>query len=129
VGFISVNGQQHLLIEFSKNGHVQDFEEKLHCKDGRVLDCIVTASIRKTNKGQLLYHGIIRDITEKKKAEEELKKHREHLEELVQERTKELDEKNKELKRYNRLFEGRELRIKELRDKVKELEGKKLSRK
>ncbi len=62
-----------------------------------------------------------RDITERKQTEQELAKHREHLEELVQERTKELEEKNIELKRYNRLFEGRELRIKELRDKVKEL--------
>jgi DNA-binding response OmpR family regulator len=63
------------------------------------------------------------ELEEKRKqAEEELAKHREHLEELVKERTKELDEKNKELKRYNRLFEGREFRIKELRDKVKELE-------
>lgn len=61
----------------------------------------------------------------RKQAEEELIKHREQLEELVKERTVELEEKNKELKRYNRLFEGRELRIKELRDKVKELEGKK----
>ena len=66
--------------------------------------------------------GIYWDITERKKAEEELAKHREHLEELVKERTAELEEKNKELKRYNRLFEGRELRIKELRDKIKELE-------
>ena len=63
-----------------------------------------------------------RDITDRKQTEQELAKHREHLEELVQERTKELDEKNIELKRYNRLFEGREFRIKELRDRVKELE-------
>jgi len=68
--------------------------------------------------------GIITDITEHKYVEEELIKHRKHLEELVKERTKQLEEKNKELKRYNNLFEGRELRIKELRDKVKELERK-----
>ena len=40
----------------------------------------------------------------------------------VKERTAELEEKNKELKRYIKLFEGREFRIKELRDKIKELE-------
>ena len=67
----------------------------------------------------------VRDITERKKAELELAKHREHLEELVQERTKELDEKNKELKHFNSVFVDREFRIKELKDRVKELEGKK----
>jgi PAS domain S-box-containing protein len=65
-----------------------------------------------------------RDITDNKLAEEELKKHREHLEDLVKIRTEELEEKNKELERFNNLFIGREFRIKELRDKVKMLEEK-----
>ncbi len=65
-----------------------------------------------------------RNITERKAAEVELKKHREHLEEIVKERTAELEEKNAELERFNQLFVGREFRIKELRDRVKELEGK-----
>lgn len=36
------------------------------------------------------YHGYVLDITERKKAEEELSRHREHLEELVAKRTAEL---------------------------------------
>ncbi len=69
--------------------------------------------------------GTTRDITERKKAEEELEKYREHLEELIKERTKELEEKNKKLEKFNKLFVGREFRIKELRDKIKELEKNK----
>jgi len=45
-------------------------------------------------------------------------------EELASKRTQELEEKNKELERFNQLFIGREFRIKELREEVKELEKK-----
>lgn len=64
----------------------------------------------------------VMDTTESKQAEEELEKHREHLEELVKERTAEVEEKNAELERMNKLFVGREFRIKELRDRIEELE-------
>ncbi len=56
------------------------------------------------------------DITERTKAEEELTKHREHLEELVNERTKELDNTLK-------VFAGREQRIKDLEERIKALGG------
>lgn len=48
------------------------------------------------NKGFIVH---IREITECKQAEEELTKHREHLEKLVKERTKELEEKTKTLEK------------------------------
>lgn len=68
--------------------------------------------------------GFTKDITKEKQAQEELEKYRDHLEELVKERTKELEEKNEKLSKFNKLFIEREFRIKELRDKVKELENK-----
>ncbi len=67
------------------------------------------------------YSDVVATKLEEKVAE--LEKHREHLEELVKERTAELEEKVAELERMNDLFVGREFRIKELRDKVKELEA------
>ncbi len=44
-------------------------------------------------------YGSCRDISERKQAEEELYKHREHLEELVKERTSDLYEREKELQK------------------------------
>ncbi|MCF8370957.1 MAG: PAS domain S-box protein [Bacteroidales bacterium] len=64
------------------------------------------------------------DITERKQVEVELENHRNNLETLVKERTAEIEAQNKELEHFNQLFVGREFRIKELRDKVKELEKK-----
>ena len=68
--------------------------------------------------------GTIINVTEHKAAELELQKYREHLEEMVSERTKELQDKTQKLEEFNKLFVGREYRIKELRDQVKDLKQK-----
>ncbi len=75
--------------------------------------------------GDLIYiDGITSDITERKQMETELKMHRDHLEKLVEERTVAFDTKVEELEQMNDVFVGREFRIKELRDRVEELELK-----
>jgi PAS domain S-box-containing protein len=49
--------------------------------------------------GNIIYHeGILRDVTERKRLEEELKQHSLHLEELVDERTRKLRESEEELR-------------------------------
>jgi PAS domain S-box-containing protein len=65
--------------------------------------------------------GFVNDVTDMRKNEEELQQYRNQLEILVRERTAELEEKNQELERFNKLFIGREFRIKELRTKIHEL--------
>ena len=69
------------------------------------------------------------DITKRKEAEKKLIQYKDHLEELVRERTAKLEEKNEELvdrntelELYHDLFVNREFRIKELRDKVEVLQ-------
>ncbi|EKD37297.1 MAG: hypothetical protein ACD_75C01183G0002 [uncultured bacterium] len=64
------------------------------------------------------------DITELKRLEEEKSRLNEELEQRVKQRTAELEQKNAELDRMNRLFVGRELRMKELKEKIALLEGK-----
>ncbi|PWB54858.1 MAG: hypothetical protein C3F06_03540 [Candidatus Methanoperedenaceae archaeon] len=68
--------------------------------------------------------GYTIDITERKLAEEELRKHRVHLEELINERTAELNKKNEELEHFNRVFVGREMRMIELKKIIAEYEKK-----
>ena len=79
----------------------------------------------------IMFVGVNRNISDQVKNEEkinnaleELKKYREHLEEMVNERMKEIEDKSKQLERMNKLFVGREFRIKELREKVKKLKRK-----
>ncbi len=57
----------------------------------------------------------------RKRAEEELIKHREHLEELVEERTGELRERSKDLRKMVNVMSGREVRMVEITEQVKVL--------
>ncbi len=61
-----------------------------------------------------LYGEVERELAERMRAEEELRKHREHLEELVRERTA-------ELRRIVNLMAGREVRMAELKDVIRQL--------
>jgi len=69
-----------------------------------------------------LMKGTAQDITRRKQAQAELEKYQIHLESLVKEQTGKLEDKVAELERMNDLFVGREFRIKELRNRIKELE-------
>lgn len=61
------------------------------------------------------------DITERKKNELELEQYRNNLETLIKERTQELEKKNKKLDKMNKVFVGRELRMKELKKEIDKL--------
>ncbi len=64
------------------------YEVMYRCKNGREFTGeTLGIPVKSSNREVLGYLGIIRDVTERKLTETELLKYREHLEELVQERT------------------------------------------
>ncbi len=110
--------------ESVKNKTPYDIVHRLLLKDGSIKFVRERCETFYADSGEALRSiGTIQDITEIKQAELELGKYRDSLEALVKEQTQELEEKVKELERMNALFVGRELRIKELRDKIAELEN------
>jgi len=101
---------------------VQD-EEWVTYPDGRrvLMDTLKVPFIGPNGKVLGLV-GICRDITERKRAEEELRRLNEELERRVQKRTSELAAKNAELERTIQLFMGREVRMAELKNEILKLE-------
>jgi PAS domain S-box-containing protein len=60
--------------EVQDKGFAQDFEVRLRKKDGTELDCQFTVTALRGDDGSILeYQGIARDVTERKRAEEELR--------------------------------------------------------
>jgi len=59
--------------KLERNGFVRDYEVKLSSKNGTPMDCLVTSTMRWTTNGDILGHqGIIRDLTERKRIEQQV---------------------------------------------------------
>jgi C4-dicarboxylate-specific signal transduction histidine kinase len=81
-----------LIIE---NGFVNDFEALLRKKDGSSVFVSITSHIILDPNGQgIATEGVLRDITERKQAEERIKQMNAQLERRVIERTRQLQESN-----------------------------------
>ncbi|MDD2853470.1 MAG: response regulator [Desulfuromonadaceae bacterium] len=115
-----INAAQRILISKSAD----TLEHRIQHKDGSFRWVQTTLVPRLSSEGQLLsYDGVINDITERKQAEEALNRLNEELEQRVGERTKELERRNHELEQMNKAFVGRELKMVELKGRIKELEN------
>jgi len=90
------------LIKRMPTDEIQVFETTHTTKDGQTIPVEISSSLV-TYKGKQAILSIARDITERKKMEEELRRYSEHLEELGEERTKELKKAQGQLLKAERL--------------------------
>lgn len=90
------------LERIKRGGHVEHHETVRRKKDGRDINISLTISPIRNVEGRFIGASTIaRDITERKRAEEELRKYREHLEDLVRDRTEELEKRTQQLETAN----------------------------
>jgi PAS domain S-box-containing protein len=96
-----------------KSRKMENIEEE-YIQDGKkVFVNTIKVPIRNEKENVIGLLGVFWDITDKKKAEEEIKKARDELQSKVE-----------ELERFNKLSVGRELKMIELKNRIKELEEK-----
>jgi PAS domain S-box-containing protein len=107
---LGMNNRDYMDKEFSKKVYktfnkvhetgrpVKAFDWKIIRKDGTERWLEASVSLIKDTVGRAVgFQGVCRDVTERKLDEVELARHREHLEQMVEERTRELTEFNLKL--------------------------------
>lgn len=103
--YINPKIRKQILKIIKKKGYVHDFEVLLKRKSGEIYTALLDITKMRIGKQNFLV-TIERDITKQKGIEEESQK------------------RTEELKRFNKLAVGRELKMIELKKRIKELEAK-----
>ena len=66
--------------QIERDGYVRDFEVVFVTRDGRRLDCLLTTVVRRAPDGSVSgYQGIVRDVTERKRMERQLREYHEQV--------------------------------------------------
>ncbi|VAX20003.1 diguanylate cyclase/phosphodiesterase (GGDEF & EAL domains) with PAS/PAC sensor(s) [hydrothermal vent metagenome] len=72
--YMSPDDRTRLIDEIKIKGFASDFEVKMRKKNGASMDCLISATTRLDDERTVIgYQGIIRDITERKRAEAALR--------------------------------------------------------
>ena len=91
--------RERLIAAITAHGKVADYELTLTNKNGSIEYCSINATLTRHSSGRPeRIIGSLRVITDRKKADLELRRYRDHLEELVQERMRDLNKINRQLR-------------------------------
>lgn len=121
VGIWRNPSERDRIIQFlQKNGFFKDEYIEFNTKSGDEILALWSAETIELG-GKKLMLSMIHDITQRVKAETELRELKNNLEIEVQKKTQELRERISELERFHEATIEREFRIKELRDEIERL--------
>ncbi len=82
--YVNAEDRTRYIQLIKENGSVENFEVKVHCKDGSQIWVSNTARVVYDSNGKIIrYEGNVTDITMRKQAEMELKEINEQLEEAI----------------------------------------------
>ena len=97
-GFEPQYSRSNFKERIETDGRVIGLEADWKRRDGTILSVRESAGAIRDEHGNIrCYEGTVEDITERKHAEQELRRHRDHLEEMVATRTRELEKNNEAL--------------------------------
>ena len=97
-------GRMAFMQALKDRGELHDYRTRLQNGDKEIRDIEGSVAVAEIN-GEPVLISIVRDVTDRKRDEDELKQHRDHLEQLVAQHTAELREANAQLQETNRTLE------------------------
>jgi two-component system sensor histidine kinase VicK len=93
---------EHLARMVEEKGYIRNYETERITKDGRSVIVDITRSLITDNDGRIIgFSAILRDITDRKRDEMEIRQLNRDLEQRVAQRTRELEAAYQELRRRN----------------------------
>ncbi len=114
--------RQQFLAAIAADGKVSDFEVTLTNKDGSTEYCAINASLKRNPADEPeIIIGSLRVITDRKKADLELNRYREQLEDLVRERTRDLEKTLRELRTQMEARHEKEAQLRESEEKYRSI--------
>jgi len=103
--YCTIDDRDFLVSELEEKMILSDYEVKMRALDGSVL-AVSLSSIRYEDDGVTCYESILKDITEKKRLEEKLKKQKDELKIQIKKRTKALVAQRDKVREINKIIMG-----------------------